>query len=294
MNTLTALKKDDWSIKNETGSYLLRVFSSFVSQGKRDEKDHHHLEIELSYIKKGKGVFLVGNEKVSFESGDVFVFNVNDRHCITEISEETEILKIWFSPQYVWTFSFLTNRHINVFSENNLLLKPKITSEKLKQTVVSHLESMQEELREKKKGFENKITLLWLDILVEIEREIGEKGDSFSTAEKHSQDFMRLESVMSYIEENFCNDLTLDELASVANLSRTYFCSYFKLCNNVTVWEYITLKRIHYAVRLLRSTDRTILDIALSCGYNNCTNFNRAVKKVTGKAPSYFRKKVEG
>ena len=293
MNTLQNVKNNEWSIRNETGSYFFRLFSSLVPMGKRDEKDHHHLEIEISYIKRGKGVFLVGQERMEMQEGDIFVFNVNDRHCITEISEETEIEKIWFSPQYVWTFDFLNNRHINVFSENNRLLKPKITDENLRKTVVSNLEKMQAELKNKKNGFENKIILLWLDILVEIEREVGGDGENIPVAVKHSQDFMRLESVMSYIEENFCNDLTLDELASVANLSRTYFCSYFKLCNNVTVWEYITLKRIHYALRLLRSTDRTVLDIALSCGYNNCTNFNRAVRKVTGKAPSFFRKKEE-
>ena len=150
------------------------------------------------------------------------------------------------------------------------------------------MDKIEEELLLSKRGFERKITLLWLDILVEIERRLEKKIPI-----KHANDFERLEKVVAYIEENYCEELTLETLASVANLSRTYFCNYFKTCNNVTVWEYVTLKRINRAVRLLRSTDRTILDIAVSCGFNNSTNFIRAFKKATGKTPSFFRQKKE-
>ena len=287
MDSIKSTSNKDWSKRNGSGSYLLRVFNSIVYTGKRDEKEHHHLEIEFSFIKRGRGIFLVGEETVELKEGDLFVFDVNESHCILEITEETEIFKIWFSPQYVWTFDLLDNRHINIFSGSSPL-KPKVEEGELKDYLTSAMKRMEAELSVSARGFERKMTLIWLDMLVEIERRLGGK-----TPVKHANDYERMEKIIEYIERNYCEELTLETLASVANLSRTYFCSYFKECNNVTVWEYVTLKRVNRAVRLLRSTDRTVLDIAVSCGFNNSTNFIRAFKKTTGKTPSFFRKQKQ-
>ena len=55
-------------------------------------------------------------------------------------------------------------------------------------------------------------------------------------------------------------------------------------------WDYITVRRIDLARKLLSDSDRNILDIAMMCGFNNTANFNRAFKKVTGKTPKEIRK----
>ena len=51
--------------------------------------------------------------------------------------------------------------------------------------------------------------------------------------------------------------------------------------------------RIENAQHLLETTDRSILDISGSCGYNNISNFNRAFRRVTGKTPREYRKDMQ-
>ena len=51
----------------------------------------------------------------------------------------------------------------------------------------------------------------------------------------------------------------------------------------------MTARRIDQAIKLLQETDRTVLEIACQCGFNNTANFNRAFKKVTGRVPSGYR-----
>lgn len=94
---------------------------------------------------------------------------------------------------------------------------------------------------------------------------------------------------MSYMDVHFCGDITLEELAGIAHMSRSYFSTAFKRFNGISPWEYITSRRIELAKRYLRSSDCTMLEIATSCGYNNTVNFNRAFRQTTGRTPSEYR-----
>lgn len=81
----------------------------------------------------------------------------------------------------------------------------------------------------------------------------------------------------------------LDELAEIASMSKSYFSTVFKKLNGISPWDYLISKRISFAAELLKNTDKTILEIALECGFNNTANFNRAFKKITGKTPSEYK-----
>lgn len=63
----------------------------------------------------------------------------------------------------------------------------------------------------------------------------------------------------------------------------------FKNSFNMTPWDYIAIKRIEKATRLLRDSDETVLSVAIACGYNNTAGFNRIFKKITGLTPRGYR-----
>ena len=77
-------------------------------------------------------------------------------------------------------------------------------------------------------------------------------------------------------------------------MSRSYFSAVFKKLNGLTVWDYITNKRIQLAVDHIRQGTHSITEIALLCGYNTMANFNRSFKMVTHCTPSQFRKNLLG
>ena len=102
-----------------------------------------------------------------------------------------------------------------------------------------------------------------------------------------------MEAALRYIDDNITADLSLDDIAFNANMSRTYFCTVFKKLNGLSPWEYIGLKRIHMARNLLEKTPKSILEISLECGFNNISHFNRAFKSATGRKPSEYRSKFK-
>jgi AraC-like DNA-binding protein len=58
----------------------------------------------------------------------------------------------------------------------------------------------------------------------------------------------------------------------------------------MSIWDYISIKRIEEALTLIKTTDKNMLEIALECGFNNTVNFNKLFKKYTNVTPNFFRK----
>lgn len=94
-----------------------------------------------------------------------------------------------------------------------------------------------------------------------------------------------LKSVLSYIDENYGNKIYLQDLASLMNLNEQYFSRFFKKTLGRTCVDYINDVRIRHAMKLLRTTDAPVLDIAYSCGFGNIGHFIQTFKRATGKKP---------
>ena len=104
--------------------------------------------------------------------------------------------------------------------------------------------------------------------------------------------FKNIKDILTYIDEHFTEKLSLNELAGLANMSPNYFSAFFKKISGVTLWNYISSKRINMAVQLIRGRDsgKNMLEIAMLCGFNNTTNFNKMFKRITGMTPTEYKK----
>ena len=85
------------------------------------------------------------------------------------------------------------------------------------------------------------------------------------------------------------NDLSQQQVADLVNMSTTGFSRYFTKCMGVGFAGYIMQKRIQFAIHLLKTSDKTVLEIALECGFNNTASFYKAFKKVTNLNPGDYR-----
>lgn len=99
-----------------------------------------------------------------------------------------------------------------------------------------------------------------------------------------------LRRVTEYINDNFCNLLTLDVIAEHTNLSRYYISHLFKELLNTTFIDYLNDLRLSRAALLLSTTNIPVIEIAGKSGFNNISNFNRAFKMYYGTTPSKYRR----
>ena len=99
-----------------------------------------------------------------------------------------------------------------------------------------------------------------------------------------------LRSAVRYIDQNFTQQITLDELSRVAFLSPSYLSRTFRQEYGESIRAYIIRKRLELAQDLLHTTDRPIKEVAQRCGFNSLSQFYRSFRNFTGVTPLAFRK----
>ena len=99
----------------------------------------------------------------------------------------------------------------------------------------------------------------------------------------------RLQRVLEYIHAHLARDLTLAELAAVANVSPSHFKSLFKLSLGVPVHQYVMRSRVEFATDLLIGGTAPLCDVALQAGFANQSHMARCVRRATGMSPGVLR-----
>ena len=98
-----------------------------------------------------------------------------------------------------------------------------------------------------------------------------------------------IELVVRYIEENYTNAITIDDMMNEIHISKYHFIRLFNRVIGATPYNYLTTHRINIAKKLLYSTDKTIAEIAEACGFSDTSNFINQFKKHTGQKPLQYR-----
>ena len=96
---------------------------------------------------------------------------------------------------------------------------------------------------------------------------------------------------MTLISYDLTADLTLKSIAEKLKVNSSYLSSLFSKECGCTLTSFVTDKRLEEAVRLLLTTNKTVLEISAECGFNDCHYFIRCFKKKTGLTPLIYREK---
>lgn len=96
---------------------------------------------------------------------------------------------------------------------------------------------------------------------------------------------------VEYIHNNYNNQMTLDEIARQVNYSQYHFIRLFKQETGLSPFEYLTKYRLDRAKELLNTTQLSITEICLQCGFQNNSHFATVFKRNTGHSPSVYRQK---
>lgn len=98
-----------------------------------------------------------------------------------------------------------------------------------------------------------------------------------------------INKAICYTCHNYWEPLTIERMAEYLGLNKCYFCQLFKKETGKTYSQFLNEIRIEKSKELLKNTDMSILDIALSVGYNNQNYYTMAFKKITGVTPLKYR-----
>jgi len=100
----------------------------------------------------------------------------------------------------------------------------------------------------------------------------------------------QLRRVTQYMREHLAEEIGLDELAALVNLSRFHFCTAFRKATGQTPHNWLMILRIEEARRLLETPALAVTDVALAVGYQTPSSFAAAFRKLVGTTPSAYRR----
>lgn len=103
--------------------------------------------------------------------------------------------------------------------------------------------------------------------------------------------FSRVRQICDFINDNFRQDIDVSDIAIAADLHPKYAMNIFRRSTGMTLNEYLNLLRLSYAQALLINHDDTnVLRVAMESGFGSLSAFNKSFRKISGKAPSDFRR----
>lgn len=281
-----------------SSSYMLRNFGEEAFSAPY----HFHPEFELTLITGGEGKRYVGNRMEDFSAGDLVLLGANLPHCwkTTGKKDKNGRIKIAGSdPGAVviqFTENFLGKDFISspeLKAIHALLLQCKNGLQFSGQTR-SDAEEKIRSLAEKKDHFEKMIGLLQLLQQLALSQEHRPLAPRYIAASSGRDDQQRINPVLSYIQENYRDKISLEQAAQIAHMSVNAFCKYFKKITRQTFMGTVIEYRLNDAVRQLVQTDLPVTDICFKSGFGDISHFNKTFKSKMQESPLQYRKRFLG
>ncbi|MNK00576.1 HTH-type transcriptional regulator YesS [compost metagenome] len=144
-------------------------------------------------------------------------------------------------------------------------------------------------------GFNSVLELLSILNDLSMSKSMSVLSDSgFSNANAQKYNSRRLEKAFEFMNNNYHKDISLKDLAKIANMTDESFSRFIKKRTGNTFINSLNEIRLGHASRMLIDTTHTITEISYSCGFNNISNFNRLFKKKKHCTPKEFRENFSG
>lgn len=268
-------------------TYLCTIPLDFASV-----KIHWHEEVELIIIKKGEGIVSVDLKEYKVKAGDIVFVPSGKLHSIEQKEGASmEYENIIFKTSLLYSSGEdLCRSYIDPLCGGEIpaaaLINSRLSCYGDINGLISRLDKLCDERRN---GYQLAVKGCLFQMMYFLLNEGREEGGSGT----NERSLKKLKIILSYIEENYQKQITIEEIAGRCFYSKSYFMRFFKETMGVPFVEYLNNYRLDTAAKRLLSSGENILNIASECGFENLSYFNRRFKKRFGMTPGEYRRKNE-
>ncbi|MDG5857065.1 MULTISPECIES: AraC family ligand binding domain-containing protein [Clostridium] len=236
--------------------------------------NHFHDYYVIGFIENGKRYLSCKNKQYIIETGDLIVFNPGDIHTCEQIDDRTldyRCINIKKDVMKKITFEITGKEYLPNFMEF-VLFRNELTSS-LKEL---HLMIMEEEKNLKKEE-------LFLFIMEQLIREYSNPVSEMTIQEASAE----IKTVCDYLENNYMENITLNQLSNLTGLSKYYLLHSFTKQKGISPYNYLQTIRIGKAKKMLEQGVAPI-DVAFKTGFTDQSHFTNFFKKLIGLTPKQY------
>ena len=234
---------------------------------------HWHDSVEILYFISGKAQAMCDLKYYTVSAGDVFIINKNQLHNVLLASEKC-----------VYHCFILSDKLFPGINLDSVAFTNIIKSDAL---INRTLSSITDEINKKKAEYKTAAKghlLLLISYL--IRKYCHAKGENSG----ENKTLKLIKNSLSFMENNYEEKLTLDDICSQSNLSKYYFCRVFKQVMGKSPMQQLNILRTTKAMELLQSGDYNVTQAADICGFENYNYFSKVFKKYMHTLPREIKK----
>lgn len=258
---------------------------------------HWHEEVEFFYILKGTLVYTTNNNRYAVSEGTGGFVNSNVLHTETSVDSSNDVIFTAHKFSTLFLGGFLNS----VFEQK--YLKPVLNCHTLEfyrfdQNTKEHrlVQALLKKAYDVAKGeelfYEFKLreyfTEIWKTLYLENEELI------FSKQPRALADNERIRDMLQFIHTHYTEKILLEDIASVACLSKRECTRCFKKNLQMSPMEYVIQYRILQAAAMLRETDESVVNVGMLNGFCTSSYFGKTFREYFGRTPQEYRKRYAG
>lgn len=226
----------------------------------------------MGLVLKGGSTFTdcTENAKINLEVGDIILVPIGSTY-ISNWKGEPDISYV--SIHFIFDYPSLFSRQKNF---------------KLQKVTTENFESTKKDFLYLLKNYDSNKDDIKFSVLSVFFKILSEVLPKLAVKKSKAIDAKIMLSV-EHIEKHFAEDISIETLAKVSNMSESRFYPCFKKALGVTPIDYINHFRINRAIIMLTDNRFTIEEISEKCGFQSSAYFRRVFKKITGKTPRDYK-----
>ena len=232
---------------------------------------------------------MIDNETIVANEGDIVIMNPYQIHFTVNSMEEKAkyhliLIGLDFFENNIAFFDLrylFTKEHARI---NNVIRGNHRIAEIIK--------NIADEFSNKKAMYHTVITNLVSELIALLLREYRTNNATAYPIDKNMRFYEIIYPALAKLRNDYAEKISIDELAQMCNVSKYHFCRIFKEVTSVSALQYQIQCRLAVADVLLNSTDKSISEIAESCGFDDICYFSRCYKKNRGVSPKEKRARM--
>lgn len=267
-----------------TDDFPFQLYKIDENHPKYEMAFHWHASIELIRVLRGELLVTLNKRTHRLAAGDILFVNSETVHGATPHDCVYECLVL--NPGFLKNGNRVCDAFLDDLIHHHCALRPLSCGPRVREQTLALFSAMDHE----GDGYFFHVigaAAHWLGAICE---EHAYTYEIEKLSESDQKNVQKIKNTLAFIRENFDKEITLDDMAAVAGLSARYFCSFFKEMTLKTPIEYLKTYRIERAARKLLGSDRSVTEIAFSCGFNDLSYFIKTFKQIKNCSPNVYRK----
>ena len=245
---------------------------------------------ELLFCRSGEGTLVAGKAKTPVQSGSLMF---NPRGRLVSTHGPLSVVQVLFSEELFSPSVHMHKEALYVLGliklhaqKQNLITLSRIGRERMNTLA----DAMLWEFQNRYRGYSWALRLKLIELLITVMRDAHFKIPIRGLKPLSST---RIQDAVSYLNTEYMNPISVEDVLKSCGLSRSHFHALFKQETGQTFVQYLSALRCARAAELLATTDHSILEIALDCGFRNLSHFYHVFRREKQMSPKRYRMRGE-